>query len=178
MIGNVWEWTTDWYTPKHAGRRRKGLLHPEKSARRPRGGELRPLPARDPHPAQGAEGRLAPVRAQLLPALSAGRAPSRSRSIRRPATSASAALRASAKRSASRCNRTWRWCRTRDGMRARRDLSRAARVGASGLPLRHTGINPNICPTPRVLHSMATWFRMPTQSGRAIESATMKGPLE
>ena len=53
--------------------------------------QLRPLPAADPHPPQGDQGRLAPVRAQLLPALPAGRAPCRSRSTPRPATWASAA---------------------------------------------------------------------------------------
>ena len=37
MIGNVWEWTTDWYSPEHEARRAEGLLHPGKSARRPRG---------------------------------------------------------------------------------------------------------------------------------------------
>ena len=45
MIGNVWEWTTDWYLAKARGRRAEGLLHPGESARRTRGGELRPLPA-------------------------------------------------------------------------------------------------------------------------------------
>ena len=72
MIGNVWEWTTDWYRPRITRRRRQGVLHPQQSARRNRGGELRPVPAGHPHPAQGAQGRLAPLRAQLLPALPAG----------------------------------------------------------------------------------------------------------
>ena len=35
MIGNVWEWTTDWYSPKHEDDAREGLLHSGKSARRP-----------------------------------------------------------------------------------------------------------------------------------------------
>jgi formylglycine-generating enzyme required for sulfatase activity len=27
MIGNVWEWTTDWYSPKHQVDAPKALLH-------------------------------------------------------------------------------------------------------------------------------------------------------
>ena len=57
------------------GRRAEGLLHSGESARRTRGGQLRPLPARHQDSAQGDQGRLAPVRAELLPALSPGRAP-------------------------------------------------------------------------------------------------------
>ncbi len=34
MIGNVWEWTTDWYRPKHVGERVKACCVP----RNPRGG--------------------------------------------------------------------------------------------------------------------------------------------
>ena len=45
MIGNVWEWTTDWYSPQARGRRAEGLLHSGKSARRARGRKLRPVPA-------------------------------------------------------------------------------------------------------------------------------------
>jgi formylglycine-generating enzyme required for sulfatase activity len=33
-IGNVWEWTTDWYSPRHQGERRKACCIP----RNPRGG--------------------------------------------------------------------------------------------------------------------------------------------
>ena len=77
MIGNVWEWTTDWYSARHEGRCRQGLLRAGESARRRDGSELRSAPARHPHPAQGAERRLASLRAQLLPALSSGGAPCR-----------------------------------------------------------------------------------------------------
>ena len=53
----------------------EGLLHPGEPARRPRSGQLRPAPAADPDSAQGDQGRLAPVRAELLPPLPAGGAP-------------------------------------------------------------------------------------------------------
>ena len=38
MIGNVWEWTTDWYSRQARGRRAEGVLRSGKSARRARGG--------------------------------------------------------------------------------------------------------------------------------------------
>ena len=91
MIGNVWEWTTDWYSARHDRRRGQGLLRAGEPARRRDGGQLRSAPARDPHSAQGAEGRLASVRAELLPPLPSGGAPRRGRSTPRPVTSASAA---------------------------------------------------------------------------------------
>ena len=63
MTGNVWEWTTDWYTTSHV--RRLAVLR-----RRPAGRERRPeRHLRDP--AQGDEGRLASLRAELLPPLPA-----------------------------------------------------------------------------------------------------------
>ena len=37
MIGNVWEWTSDWYRAQARGRRAEGVLHSGKSARRARG---------------------------------------------------------------------------------------------------------------------------------------------
>ena len=77
MIGNTWEWTSDWYSPKHAADAPKACCIPENPRGAPIGGQLRSAPADDPHSAQGAEGRLASLRAELLPALSAGRAPRR-----------------------------------------------------------------------------------------------------
>ena len=62
---------------KARGRRAEGLLHPRKSARRPRGRQLRPLSAEHQDSAQGHQGRLASVRAELLPPLPAGGAPCR-----------------------------------------------------------------------------------------------------
>ena len=75
MIGNVWEWTTDWYSHKHEADAPKACCIPENPRGGPRGRELRPVPAADPHSAQGDQGRLASVRAELLPPLSPGRAP-------------------------------------------------------------------------------------------------------
>ena len=76
MIGNVWEWTNDWYSPKHEADAPKACCIPEN----PRGGaedaKLRPKPAQDQYPAQGHQGRLASVRAELLPPLPSGRASS------------------------------------------------------------------------------------------------------
>ena len=34
MIGNVWEWTTDWYRAAARGRRAEAVLHSGQSARR------------------------------------------------------------------------------------------------------------------------------------------------
>ena len=75
MIGNVWEWTTDWYRPRPHRRPAQGVLRPGKSARWHRTGKLRSRPAADQNSAQGDQGRLASLRAELLPALPPGRAP-------------------------------------------------------------------------------------------------------
>ena len=75
MIGNVWEWTTDWYSHKHEADAPKACCIPEN----PRGGrEDASYDACQPQhqdSTQGAQGRLASLRAELLPPLSAGCAP-------------------------------------------------------------------------------------------------------
>ena len=75
MIGNVWEWTTDWYSPKHQPDAPKACCIPEN----PRGGREEhsydPAQPGDQDSAQSHQRRLAPLRAKLLPPLPAGRAP-------------------------------------------------------------------------------------------------------
>ena len=75
MIGNVWEWTTDWFSSRHPADEEMSCCIPIK----PRGGSesdsIDQCSGARAHSAQGGEGRFASLRAQLLPALSAGRTP-------------------------------------------------------------------------------------------------------
>ena len=73
MAGNVWEWTADFFTPRHPTRSRALL----RAAQPARDAPTSRSCARRDDPAPGDQGRLAPVRAQLLPALPAGGAPGR-----------------------------------------------------------------------------------------------------
>ena len=75
MIGNVWEWTTDWYASTH--KQQHACCMPQNPRGPRRGGQLRSVPAQDQDPAQGDQRRLASLRAELLPPLSAGGAPRR-----------------------------------------------------------------------------------------------------
>ncbi len=59
------------------GRRAEGVLHPGEYARRPARGELRQLSAEHQDSTQGTQGRIASLRAQLLPPLSTRGPPSR-----------------------------------------------------------------------------------------------------
>ena len=76
MIGNVWEWTSDWYSPRHEADVHKACCVPTN----PRGGRedasYDPCQPEIRNSAQGAEGRFAPMCVKLLPPLPSGGASS------------------------------------------------------------------------------------------------------
>jgi len=71
MIGNVWEWTSDWYTQKHEADAPKACCIPETRAAAPRR-SYDPCQPNIQNPPQGDQGRLTPLRTELLPALPSG----------------------------------------------------------------------------------------------------------
>ncbi len=73
MIGNVWEWTTDFYSLKHEADAPKACCIPENPRGGPEAASYDPCSRKSEFP-PGHQGRLASVRAGVLPALSAGRA--------------------------------------------------------------------------------------------------------
>ena len=75
MGGNVWEWTSDYFTPASAAP--TSLLRPAEPPRM--SAPDAPRRARRAHPPAGDQGRVAPVRAQLLPSLPARGAAERDR---------------------------------------------------------------------------------------------------
>ena len=71
MTGNTWEWTSDWFTANGAAEESPCCAPPTLAGRA--------------LPAQGDQGRLAPLRAELLPALSPRGPPGRGdRHVHRP----------------------------------------------------------------------------------------------
>ena len=76
MCGNVWEWTSDFFSARHPTLH-VALLCAAQPARDVGGREPRRRRGRGAHRAPRDQGRLAPVRAQLLPALPPRRPPGR-----------------------------------------------------------------------------------------------------
>jgi formylglycine-generating enzyme required for sulfatase activity len=70
MIGNVWEWTSDWYSPRHTADAPKACCIPENPRGGPEAASYDPCQPNIKIPRKVIQGRLAPVRAQLLPPLS------------------------------------------------------------------------------------------------------------
>ena len=79
MAGNVWEWTSDFYRSSHPEVEVHACCGPSGPRVNPRvttpDGSLQRRPAGRPVPADGRQGRLAPVRPELLPPLPAGGPP-------------------------------------------------------------------------------------------------------
>ncbi len=76
VAGNVWEWTSDYFTDFDR-RRSPRLLRASEPASDLTGRQPRRRSARRAHPEEGHQGRFAPLRPQLLPPLSAVRAAER-----------------------------------------------------------------------------------------------------
>ena len=74
MTGNVWEWTSDWYVPRHTRRRREPVLRPDQPTSDLARRELQPRPTRRTHPSPCDQGRVSPLRSELLPPVPPGSA--------------------------------------------------------------------------------------------------------
>ena len=74
MAGNVWEWTGDCYTPTPPGRPTSACCVP-RNPRVTSPTRATTWRARRAHPTPGDQGRLAPLRAELLPSLPTGGPP-------------------------------------------------------------------------------------------------------
>ena len=77
MAGNVWEWTSDYFSTGQRGTEPARLLHPAQPAGHLGRGEPGARRAGSAHPTPGHQGRLPPVRPELLPALPPRGAPGR-----------------------------------------------------------------------------------------------------
>ena len=75
MIGNVWEWTTDWWSNKHEADPPKACCIPENPRGGPEAASYNFLSTQHQNPTQSAQRWLASMRAQLLPPLPPGSAP-------------------------------------------------------------------------------------------------------
>ena len=85
MIGNVWEWTSDFYAAETSDGRAESLLYPQEPARWSGGSEPRSLPAGNKDSPSGSERRFASVRTELLPPLpSGGASPAAGRYLSKP----------------------------------------------------------------------------------------------
>ena len=79
MTGNVWEWTCDYFTPRHPADTADACCAPRNPrVTTPEHSRIAGEPGAH-LAAEGHQGRLAPVRPQLLPALPASRPPGRDR---------------------------------------------------------------------------------------------------
>ncbi len=74
MIGNVWEWTSDWYSTRHTTDPRKACCIPENPRGGPEAGSFDPCEPQIKIPRKVTQRRIASVCAQLLSPLSARRA--------------------------------------------------------------------------------------------------------